>query len=225
MKKVIAFVVSFLILFAMLYAHGKDSAGINIKDDSKCLQFQIGSDFQLSSFQGSTISFKKHISNSRAYRIGFTISGNIEDRNDFTNFDNDSLDRRQIRNIYDFGINLTGQYLKYVPYENTYLYYGCGPQIIFSKTYQKSWLEVHTTGDWEPSSLASKNYDKIFQIGLVLVAGVEYFLSKSISIHGEYSQEVSYRYYWYKPSSGPNHIYHKYSFDSGGVKFGCSFYL
>lgn len=227
MKKVILFVFSFLILITMLYANEKDNT--NIEDDSKCLQFQIGSDFQLSSFQGSTISFKKHISDYRAYRIGFTISGDIEDRNDFVNYDNDSLDNRNLIDTDNFGIDIIGQYLKYVPYEYSYLYYGLGPRLIYSKTYQKIRHEEHTTGDWEQSSADSKRYGKNFQLGLVFVAGVEFFISKSISIHSEYSQEVSYRYYWYKQPSSNNYDnirkYHRYSIDSGGVKFGCSFYL
>lgn len=68
MKKLVVMMVVFLVLFASLYANGKDSTGSLIEDDSNCLQFQIGSNFKLGPFQGSTISFKKHLSGTSAYR-------------------------------------------------------------------------------------------------------------------------------------------------------------
>jgi len=220
---------SLLLLITKLCADGKDSTDIFIKDDSKCLQFLIGSDFRLSSFQGSTISFKKHLSNTRAFRFGVTISGNIEDRNDFYDYENDTLDYRQIKDINNFGINIIGQYLKYIPYKHSHLYYGCGPRIIFSKTTIKSQTQVYTTGDWEASSTAGKSYSKNFQIGLIFVAGIEVFISKSISIHSEYNQGISYRYYWYKQYINDNtdliRKNNSYFFDKSGVKFGCSFYF
>lgn len=68
MRKLVVMMVMFLVLFASLYANGKDSTGVLIEDGSMCLQFQFGSNFRLSSFQGSTISFKKHLSGTSAYR-------------------------------------------------------------------------------------------------------------------------------------------------------------
>jgi len=228
MKKFIVLMVLLLILFTTLSAESRDSTNIFIKDNSKCLQFSIGSNFQLSSFQGSTISFKKHISESRAYRLGFTTSGNIEDRNEFTNYDTDSLDYRQITDIDNLGIKITGQYLKYIPYEHSYFYYGCGPKIMFSQGYRKIQYEDYSSGSWELQGDISKSYYKSIQFGLVFIAGIEIFISKSISIHSEYSQEMLYQYFW---SKQPLNIYNRikkydyYSIKSGGVKFGCSFYL
>jgi len=225
MKNVIFAVVSFLILFTMLWANEKDD--FNIKDDSKCLQFQIDSDFQLSSFQGSTISFKKHISNNRAYRLGFTVSGDIQDINYFRNNDNDTLDYKSTEDNDNFVINITGQYLKYTPYKHSYFYYGLGPHFVFSKQYEEANSKHYYTGEWELLA-TSKTYSNNFKFGLLFVAGIEIFISKSISIHSEYTQEISYRYYWEKqPGSSTNTIrkYNFYSFDSSGVKFGCSFYL
>lgn len=228
MKKLVVMMVMFLVLFATLFAKGKDSTGSLIEDDSKCLQFQIGSNFRLSSFQGSTISFKKHLSGTSAYRIGLLLSGNIEDRSDFVDYKTDSLDIRQIRDYDDLGLSISGQYLKYVPGRHTYFYYGCGPKISISKSYDKTQPEDYSTGNWQPSSPAGKSYSMTYKIGLITVAGCEVFISKSISIHSEYIQSISYQYRRSKhPSSSYTVIgkYHTFSLSGGGVLFGCSFYL
>jgi len=218
-----------MFVFSILLANDKDSTSTLINDESQCLQFQIGSNFNLGSFQGSTISYKKHISNSRAYRVGISISGKIEDRIDFDNSDTDSLDFRQITDYDNLGIELTGQYLKYLKHKYSYFYYGYGPKVIYSRAYQKYYSEDYITGDWERSSDLRKYYGYSIQVGLELVAGVEVFLTNSISIHGEYSEDISYKRTWSKqPYTGNDYRtinINEYSLDFGGVKFGCSFYF
>jgi len=226
MKKLFRMMILILIIFNILYS--KDSTNVYIKDNSKCLQFQISNDFRLSSFQGSTISFKKHTQNSRAYRFGVTTYGEIRDLNDLTDSNTDSLDTRKITDNDNFVLDITGQYLKYVPHKHTYFYYGFGPHIIFTKRYQRQQREDYTNSDWELESTLNRYDSKSIQIGLIFVAGVELFISKSFSVHSEYSQEISYYYYWRKQLYSNYDLienYNVYSFDSGGVKFGCSFYL
>lgn len=219
-------IVVLVLIFTALMASDEDKNNLNIKENSKCLQFQIDSDFQLNSFQGSTISLKKHYSKNRALRIGLSLDGDVENRSYFTDSENDTLDYRLIRKYNDFNIILIGQYLKYIPREYSYLYYGFGPKIGYSNLYQKTQPEYKTTGEWV-SSPTTKNYMKSFQFGLVLVAGVDIFISQSISIHGEYNQELMYKYYWSKqPLTNYDNIrkYNYLSLNSCGVKFGCSFY-
>ena len=218
-----------LIVFSMLLANDKDSTNSFIKDKSQCLQFQIGSDFSLDSFQGSTISYKKHIAKNRAYRVGISISGQVQDRIDFDDSDSDSLDYRQLKDNDALDIELIGQYLRYHTNRYSFFYYGYGPSIIYSRSNQKYHSEDYTTGDWQESSEERKYSGYSIQIGLELVAGVEVFLTKSISIHGEYSEEISYKRTWYKqPYTG--NIYrtmeiNEYLLNAGGVEFGCSFYF
>ena len=44
------------------------------------LQFRITDNFQLSSFQGATISAKRHFSEGRAIRFGMSLNGSVTDK-------------------------------------------------------------------------------------------------------------------------------------------------
>ncbi|MDO9580855.1 MAG: hypothetical protein Q7J06_09875, partial [Bacteroidales bacterium] len=95
-----------------------------IKDNSKALQFQIGSNFQLQSFQGSSISLKKHKSIKRAIRYGLTIGGGAyNDQSNTQIIENDSLDEKTLNDQTYFSATIYSQYLIYHPSEHSYMYY------------------------------------------------------------------------------------------------------
>lgn len=219
----------------MLFAGGADSTKTSIADDAKCLQFRIGSNFSLSSFQGSTISYKKHTSENRAYRIGISVSGGIlKDSQVYEAYDDtDSLHYDYTRNNGDLSIALSWQLLKYSRSGNAYFYYGYGPNIAYGLDYQKALREETRTTEPEIIEEQGLDINHGISIGAILLAGVEYFITNSISIHAEYSQGIKYTYQWNKyfddriGDTTRNTIrkFNAVSLDAGGARFGCSFYF
>lgn len=235
MKKLIIIATMLLFVSAMLFAGGTDSTKTAIAEDAKCLQFRIGSNFSLSSFQGSSISYKKHTSENRAYRAGITVSGGM--LKDFqaydTSFGTDSLHRDYNVNNNDFSIAVNWQRLKYSRSGNTYFYYGYGPNIAYVLDYQEYLREECRTTEPEIIEIQEKRISHGISAGATLLAGVEYFITASVSIHAEYSQGISYKYQWYKIFGDYNEEQirneirknNALSLDAGGARFGCSFYF
>jgi hypothetical protein len=62
-----------LFLFALalpLKSIAQQSGSKPLTENSKALQFQIGSNFTLTSFQGAALSYKHHLKPLRAIRVG-----------------------------------------------------------------------------------------------------------------------------------------------------------
>ncbi len=235
MKKLIMIATMLLFSSAMLFAGGTDSTKTAIAKDAKCLQFRIGSNFSLSSFQGSTISYKKHTSENRAYRVGITVSGEMlkDSRTYVLSNDTDSLHRDYNINNNDFSIAVNWQRLKYSRSGNTYFYYGYGPNISYGLDYQNVLQEEFDTTEPEIIEDQDKRILHGISVGATLLAGVEYFITASVSIHAEYSQGIKYTYQWYKILSNYNEDLirndirrtNAVSLNAGGARFGCSFYF
>lgn len=224
-----------LSVFAVLFAGESDSVKTSIAENAKCLQFRIGSNFSLSSFQGSTISYKKHTSVNRAYRVGITVSGGMSKDSRSYEYINvtDSLHRDYNINNNDFSIAVNWQRLKYSRSGNTYFYYGYGPNISYGLDYQNNLAEEFNTTEPEIIEEQDKRVLHGISVGATLLAGVEYFITASVSIHAEYSQGINYTYQWYKIIRNYNEDLirndirktNAVSLNAGGARFGCSFYF
>ena len=88
------------------------------------LQFQIGQDFTLQPFQGATVSAKKSLSATRAFRFGTTLEANVLSADD--DFGEDQRSNNQ-------QVSATAQYLFYTAGEaeqvgTVRFYSGVGPQ-------------------------------------------------------------------------------------------------
>lgn len=155
------------------------------KDNGWALQFSIRDNFQLSSFQGTTISILKHSSVDRAWRMAFT--GGVRYNN---NKNNDQIDRtrrsRADLTRYDANFTIDLQKLFYANTEsNINLFYGWGPVVgyHFNKSYDYSrGTREMMKADWE--------------IGARLIFGVQWFPTNSISLHAEYGSKLSYLFSW-----------------------------
>ncbi|MFA5705474.1 MAG: hypothetical protein WDA41_03875, partial [Candidatus Neomarinimicrobiota bacterium] len=148
--------------------------------------------------------------------------------------DADSLHRDYNINKNDFSVALNWQRLKYSGSGNTYFYYGYGPNIAYGLDYQNNLgEEFNTTTETEIIEEQDKIILHGISVGATLLAGVEYFITASVSIHAEYSQGIKYTYQWYKISGDYNEEQirneirknNTLSLDAGGARFGCSFYF
>ncbi|MBU0710957.1 hypothetical protein KKA87_03400 [bacterium] len=219
------------ILFTFIYSEECDSTNcnskLNIQSKSKALQFSIEPDFQLGSFQGSTISIKKHLSEKRALRYGISLTGgNTISESNRKIITNDSLNLKNNSDNSSYSFTLMSQYLIYKSTRYSYLFYGLGPIFRYTNQIRESETKNNLTGDWESSDINDRN-TKSYYYGLSFVFGVEVFVSKTISIHGEYCQELTYRNDYYeevRPTQITENSTRGFSVDGGQVDFGCSFY-
>lgn len=220
-----------LILYSIPYSEENDStlcnSTLNIHANSKALQFQVNSNFQFRSFQGSTISLKYHLSQKRAIRCGISLNGgNSEYNMDRQIIENDSLNSKDLTDNSNISVSITTQYLLYHPAKYSYIFYGLGPIFRCSLSNRYDEIQNNLTGSWELTD-SRKQKSSIYYVGLSFVFGTEVFISKSISIHGEYNQELTYQYRSAKDTQ-PNQVNKSsitgFSFVSNGVNFGCSFY-
>ncbi|MBU0710936.1 hypothetical protein KKA87_03290 [bacterium] len=220
-----------LVLFTITYAEEIDStlcnSNLKIQDHSKALQFQIYSNFQIGQFQGSTISLKRHLSKNKALRYGITLNGSNSDIDgNYRVIANDSLSEKDITDNSSITISITTQYLLYHSAKYSYIFYGLGPVIRYSISNRYDKIHTNLTGSWELTN-SREQKSSLYNIGLSFVFGSEVFISKSISIHGEYSQELVYEYRTSKdtrPDKVNENILTGYSFGNSEVAFGCSFY-
>jgi len=203
-------------------ANGKNS----LLKGSWALQFQINDNFTLSSFQGSTISAKRHFSNKRAIRFGMSLSSAVTDQDQSSSqtagSDHAESDAQRI--------TINTQYALYPsPDKNVNLFFGSGPVVSLSRSNT-------TTRSLRGSfSTANRTRDTGWSAGLSGVLGVEWFATRNISLSAEYTSSLVYSSSNIKAISeqiASNRITFEterhtkaFQFGSGGVNFGLSIYF
>lgn len=190
---------------------------------TKAMLFQISNNFQIQSFQGGLISFKRHFSEKNALRIGISFSGNHDEyKKQRVSEPADSMNYYQ-KNVNSFVE--TSVYATYIRYINTKnivkSYFGVGVNIGYDHRYRYSY------GYQDPGM-------NEWTIGPLGLFGVEWFLGSSIGIIAEYncSGFISYgKGYIIKNKSATGTNYKTttkswgYGFGQQGVRFGLSVYL
>ncbi len=155
------------------------------------LQFQVVQNFQLASFQGSTISIKKHTSDGTALRAGVSISLSLEDT-DRTVTMNDTVGQSEDvdDNMTSFG--LVVQMIKYPsPSAATNLYYGIGPIFTYSHSKDYGVIEDPIHGDTRSNDRKWTRWST----GVSTVVGIEWFPGSNISLLAEYNVSLYYEHY------------------------------
>ena len=157
-------------------------------DGKFALQFQINRDFQLSDFQGSTLSGKYHFSTRDAVRLGITlelsdaeleISSNLIDT---TNVSTSNIDNSS------FGITINTQYIRYIKGTDDIAFFiGGGPFITYSTTTSNG--EIREEDPVEKY----KRSDDFYSLGVDLLLGIEWWFHKYISLSAEYGMKFMYR--------------------------------
>jgi hypothetical protein len=157
------------------------------------LQFMITSNFNLLQFQGSLISFKYHVNNHHAIRIGMglgTRGWSSEEMEEFYGTDSSYVFIEGDRSSNDF--DLTSQWIYYFkPRKVIKFFFGAGPMFFYNQ-----------------DRTETRNIDTLYQaqvyiydyqvdntrhgFGISTVYGVEWFFHKQMSLLGEYGFEIYY---------------------------------
>jgi len=226
-----------LVLALPLQSAAQPSDNNPLTEQSRALQFQISSNFTLSSFQGATLSYKHHLAPSQALRIGFDLSLN-DASSDWTQnaFNNDTLtiSDNSKRDQANYTIRLNTQAIWYSESSlGISFFYGTGPFLSFSRLTQKE-ERVLSPVSFPQSKSTSEGSATTWSLGLTGLAGVEWFVSQSISLHAEYG--VSLGYSWIRNESktdlstqgsrsATEGSANSWQLSGNGVRFGLSVYF
>jgi hypothetical protein len=157
-------------------------------DGKFALQFQINENFRLSNFQGTVLSGKYHFSRRDAIRIGVSLYLRGSDAEyeinyfDTTAVDNSKLDDNK------FEIIVNTQYIRYLNVSESIAFFGgVGP--FFSYTDGTNERVISVGGIEKKSESQINGYG----IGLDLIAGVEWWFHKQMSLSAEYGIQFAYR--------------------------------
>ncbi|HEX6981548.1 MAG TPA: hypothetical protein VF181_02200 [Balneolaceae bacterium] len=187
-----------------------------LQSGSKALQFQISDNFNLNSFSGTTFSYKWHLSDVRAKRIGFSFNNRYTWRS-FPDSDNEEISSLDL----NFGIDYT--WMNYTnPDSDIKFFYGYGPGVDFG--FDKS---VQEENGVKRTSQAS-----FYGIAGIGYAGVEWFFQSSMSLHAEYraTVQINHRHEKNITELNGNEEVNKInstsiSLGGNGVRFGLSVYF
>lgn len=189
------------------------------------LQFAIGENFRLSSFQGSTVSARKQISERHAWRFGISLGASFTSQVD----EQDGSQANTREN--DINSQLIGTQVQYLVTPRTasafVFYFGAGPTLRFQRNFNKA--------EPEASSVRTERSTTIWRFGAGAVLGGEWFVKPSISLFGEYSSSLTYRHSKQTTKSELTEsgaVVNReesragtLSLDPGGVTFGASIYF
>jgi len=173
--------------------NSQDSIKNSLKKGSWSLQFRISSNFTLSTFDGSNLSAKKHLTSNSAIRFGIGLSGYTTDREGTTDLENRSNIFSEEQSDYEsLLINLSCYYLYYPhPQRKINMYCGVGPLISFANFDDKINRQDLSQDTSSIETFTEENY-QYYGVGVLGLIGVEWFLNQQISIHAEYGSSLLY---------------------------------
>ena len=181
-----------LVLFAFLAAIVAIPSAASARENSLkkgkwALQFKVNNLINLSSFQGSTLSIKKHTSDRAAWRLGFTLHFNV--RNESTEVLIYSTNAPGHNDLTDITFRISAQKILYVnPQSDINFFWGFGP--LYSYRYFLSDSDNNTSdGQFQQRFWRE---DHTWLLGLTGIIGVEWFATKRISFLAEYETSASY---------------------------------
>jgi len=181
-----------------------DPKPIPLREGAWALQFNVGQNFTLDSFLGSTISAKKHTSAARAWQVGLTLAAGVTSR---------ETDGGPSRTDDQQDVAVTARYLAYPlldeqDTESVQLYLGAGPLIEFRRANQAS----RTAWQWG--------------VGVSGTIGAEWFVHPRISLNGAYESSLRYGRDRVEPEeAGPGRTTNRFQLRAGGARFGVSVYF
>jgi hypothetical protein len=175
-------ILSLTVLFAIgLHAQSSQPADTSLSANSRAIEFQIGPNFSLNTFDGSTFSYKMFLSEKQAIRFGVSLNLQM----------NKNIAELSSNKTTNYTASLNTYYLWYLaPKDLIHFYYGTGPVIGYN--YSKS----HHSDNSAPSEAYYENIQesipKGFSAGIGGVCGVEVFVTKAISLSAEYNATALY---------------------------------
>jgi len=186
------------------------------------LQFQISDNFNLTNFQGTTLSGKYNFGCRSAVRAGLTVNFNNSDAENTETLLDTNIVNTTNANQNIFGLTLRTQYIHYVPAMYDILFFfGGGPFVGFNSGTSESNANFN-----EP--IHRKETLDDFYTGLDAIVGVEWFFDKSMSLSAEYGLRFSYNSSSRKLEE--EHIIRETTFnrtliEGGDINFGLSVYF
>ena len=237
----LSLVFTLLLLWPMSQAQSQAADTTSLRAGSWALQFGIAGNFTLTSFQGSTISAKYHLSGTSAIRGGITISGNTADGTPsityvYNDTSNGTMPEKSSSSAQSIGLVL--QYLAYAnPDGPVHFYAGIGPIVSYNHSQSSSDnSHPYAPRSWERVIYSSSSTQ--WGAGLIGNIGLEWFAVRWLSIRAEYGESLQYQWrssssvqdYSYPMTLGiPEHIETSgptkgWSLASAAVNFGLSVY-
>ncbi|MCK4296918.1 MAG: hypothetical protein KAX28_09740 [Candidatus Marinimicrobia bacterium] len=217
----------FIIIFTILFSNAFSQEDINNSMKfSKALQFQIDENFTLKDFQGAIISFKKHLVNSRALRIGLSTDFQMNTSNSDVYHPEDTLSSARKIDGIDFSLGIFSQYLFYSKSNSgIQFFWGAGPTIGYSR--KKSDIEGKIFNNICIDKAGYVEYH--MQGGLSGVMGVKWLFRENMSLSAEYGMYFSYNYSKFKTTRNDEfkieNINKSLRLGSNPIKFGLSIYF
>jgi hypothetical protein len=213
----------FIIVSLILFSNAFSQEDINNSMKfSKALQFQIDENFTLKDFQGALISFKKHLGNSRALRVGLSTGFQL-----YTDECHPEGTCSEVRktDCHNFSLGIYSQYLFYSKSNSgTQFFGGAGPTIEYSR--RKSDIEYKRYNNITDKSGCVKYH---IQGGLSGVMGVEWLFRENMSLSAEYGMHFSYNYSKLKVTRDDEfkieNTNKSWRLESNPIKFGLSIYF
>ncbi len=186
--KFLDMLVLLLLSCSVLQAQDKISNDTLLNDSSRALEFQINQNFTLSTFEGTTVSFKHHLNAREALRYGVSLS--VQSQKNDQSTPTNSMQTTKDDNV-SYSASVNAFYICYTATAKAvYLYYGTGPIVGYAYSNAKQTSQGSPSVGSMSSEVKSKG-KKSFT-GLGALCGVECFVTKNISLCAEYSISALY---------------------------------
>jgi opacity protein-like surface antigen len=218
--------ISLFFILSLVSTTTAQTSYLDSLDGKFALQFQIGSDFRLFAFQGSTFSGKYHIGRKEVLRLGISLGfADGSGERDQTFFNNDSTTQSDIESN-DLTIDVRIQYNRYLVSTNDLGFYGgIGPFVRYTKFEESA-------DKTPPVDYPIEQSGKDFSVGLSLLIGIEWMFIDNMSLSAEYGLLLYYNtydeVYTYTYAYDPVRIgssSDSFKINSDQVKFGISVYF
>ena len=190
-----------LILFTGINANAESTKDVEEKQNNSLtkgswsLQFRIGENFTLSSFEGAVISAKRHLSNSSAIRAGLSVSNSTSEKDNKSSRSIESYngysseDEGEQSSSSDY--SSVGFDLKFIKYfsvkKKLSAYLGAGPIVGYgrrNRVFEVPREKSHALEDYRSTS---------WTYGAELIFGTEWFVANNISLMAEYSISAQHK--------------------------------
>ncbi|MFH1687410.1 MAG: hypothetical protein ABIE70_07800 [bacterium] len=160
----------------------------SLKAGAWALQFQVNPNFTLGAYKGTILSFKKHTSDARAWRVGVSADFDFSDR-DMERRNNDESFTSPLYSTEHYSFDLAAQRLWYAsPSETVSFFYGLG---------MRGGYGLAENRRQDPGYPENGNYRKDtssrWSLGGSGAVGFEWFVKPRISLVGEYEAAILYR--------------------------------
>lgn len=192
-------------------------------DGKFALQFQINRDFQLSDFQGSTLSGKYHFSRRDAVRLGISINITDSDRDNSINEIDSSRVYYEDGDENRFDVRINTQYIRHISVMNDISFFaGGGPFVSFFSSDEAT----KVIGYGEEID-RNRTLDG-FSFGLELILGVEWMFYDNMTLSAEYGINADYSKLDAKAVEGETiqeSTVKSYNLNYNKIKFGLSIYF